>query len=733
MLIYAATIFLSAFLLFQVQPMIAKFILPWFGGSAAVWSAALLFFQLLLLAGYFYAHCLIRYLTPKKQLWMHAGLLTVSLATLPIIPSAYWKPMGGGDPTFKILLLLTATIGLPYGLLSATSPLLQAWYLRTRKGALPYRLFALSNFGSMLALLSYPVVIEPRLQLSRQAVIWSMGYALFVVVCALAAWRSSDAPAESPAAETGEGSRPPSVSSMILWVALAACASTLLLATTSHITQNIAPIPLLWVVPLGIYLLSFILCFESGRIYQRVIFLPLLVIALALYARGMAQYENNDDVIRQLIPALCGALFVCCMVCHGELARRKPDPRYLTQFYLMVSIGGALGGLFVALAAPHLFNSYLEMPIAVGACAVLAIIAIWRDASIEVLLVCAFAAAVAIWNFQIPHVPSSGWQRDVLCAAAAVIVGFAARNLEARHVILLAATTAFVAYLGRQEVETEKYYSLSVRNFYGVLHVRDDAPYDAIPGQRVLIHGTINHGTELKVPNAGRIPTSYFGEGSGVARAIRAKQDQGPIRIGVLGMGAGVTASLAKAGDTLHYYEINPLIPQLANSQFSFFKSCPADKKIIMGDGRLILESLPSENLDVLTVDAFSSDSIPVHLLTREAFTIYRRHLKPDGIIIAHVSSRYLDLEPIVAQAAAEMGWSAVTVADDGYLETYYVMSTWVILSPQPGFFANRNFQNSFAGPSRVEANFRPWTDDYSDLIQAVSALPQGLKKFLNR
>src|SRR5690348_5232386 len=266
MFIYAATIFLSAFLLFQVQPLIAKFILPWFGGSAAVWSAALLFFQLLLLAGYFYAHCLIRYVTPKKQLWIHGGLLAASLATLPIIPSAYWKPTGGGDPTFKILLLLTATIGLPYGLLSATSPLLQAWYLRTRKGALPYRLFALSNFGSMLALLSYPVLIEPSLLLSRQARIWSAGYILFAVVCAIAAWRSSKTMAPEPAAseETAAASEKPKASSMILWIALAACASALLLATTSHITQNIAPIPLLWVVPLGIYLLSFILCFESG-------------------------------------------------------------------------------------------------------------------------------------------------------------------------------------------------------------------------------------------------------------------------------------------------------------------------------------------------------------------------------------------------------------------------------------------------------------------------------------
>jgi len=693
MLIYAATIFLSAFLLFQVQPLIAKFILPWFGGSAAVWSAALLFFQLLLLAGYFYAHCLIRYLTPKRQLWVHLTVLAASLATLPIIPSAYWKPAAGGDPTLKILLLLGATIGLPYTLLSATSPLLQAWYLRTHEGAIPYRLFALSNFGSMLALLSYPFMIEPQFALSRQAILWSMGYAAFVLVCGIAAWRSDRGTAVvQTAPEIGKTTGvPPKASTMILWVALAACASSLLLATTSHLTANVAPIPLLWVVPLSLYLLSFIFCFESGRLYQRWIFMPLLLVSLALYARGMVQFEDNADVIKILIPALCGALFVCCMVCHGELARRKPHPQYLTQFYLMVSIGGAVGGLFVALAAPHLFHTYLEMPIAVAACGLLAVCSLWHDDKGEL---------------------RPAWMRFAMMAAAA----------------------GFAAYLGRQQVDTNRYYSLSVRNFYGVLHVRDDpGGDDGSVGQRVLIHGTINHGTELKAPNSGRIPTSYFGINSGISRAIRAKGDSGPIRLGILGLGAGVTASLARAGDTLHYYEINPLIPQLASTQFSFFPSCPADKRILMGDGRLVLENLPSENLDVLTMDAFSSDAVPVHLLTREAYEIYRRHLKPDGIIIVNISNRYLNLEPIVAQSAKEIGWSGVKVTDDGEAEAFYVASTWVVLSPQASFFKHPFFRDAAVTPIETSPGFRPWTDDYSDIVQAVTSLPTWLFKFLNR
>ena len=358
------------FLLFQVQPLLAKLVLPWFGGSAAVWSAALLFFQLFLLAGYLYAHCLIRYLTPKQQFWTHSPLLIASLATLPIIPSATWKPSGGDDPTLRILLLLVATIGLPYGLLAATSPLLQAWYLRTSQGAIPYRLFALSNLGSMLALLSLPLVVEPRLRLSTQAILWSFGYGAFAIACVFAAWRSLGSPhhAESPVTVFAS---PPGFAQRILWIGFAACASILLLAVSSHLTQNVAPIPLLWVVPLSLYLLSFILCFESDRIYRRAVFLPLLVASLLMFTKkGDAWYHTNDDVSK-LIPALCAALFVCCMVCHGELARRRRDPRYLTQFYLMVSLGGAIGGLFVALAAPRLFNSYLELPIGMVLCAAL--------------------------------------------------------------------------------------------------------------------------------------------------------------------------------------------------------------------------------------------------------------------------------------------------------------------------------------------------------------------------
>jgi hypothetical protein len=677
MFVYAATIFLSAFLLFQVQPMIAKFVLPWFGGSAAVWSASLLFFQLLLLAGYLYAHCLIRYLKPKQQITVHGALLLISLVTLPIIPKDYWKPAGGTDPLAGILLLLGATIGLPYFLLSSTSPLLQAWYLRTRSGVIPYRLFALSNFGSMLALLSYPFLVEPNIALRLQARIWSAAFAAFAVACALAAWKSRGGTDPLQAAAQ-EQAGPPRVSTILLWISLAACASTLLLATTSHLTQNVAPIPLLWIAPLSIYLLSFILSFESDKIYQRWLFIPLGMVALGVYTRGMSQYEDNVDVIKTLIPMLCGALFIACMVCHGELAKRKPHPRYLTLYFLMVSLGGAIGGLFVALLAPRIFPNYWEMPIAIAALGVLIAIVLSYD--------------------------DAGAPRPLAVRASLLIVAL-----------------SFGIYLARLERHANQGYLLSARNFYGVLRVRDDPPEDGVPGVRVLIHGTINHGTELLTSDGGRTPTSYFGATSGISRAIHTKGEAGPIRIGILGLGAGVTATLARAGDTLHYYEINPLVFQIAQTKFNFWKACPADKQLYFGDGRLTLEGMKeSENLDFLAMDAFTSDAVPMHLLTREAYAVYQRHLKPDGVLAINISNRYLDLEPIIAQAASEMGWSGALVYDDGSSEQYYVANTWVLLTKSPAIFGHPNFQDASTTALQPRKGFRSWTDDYSNIIQIL-------------
>lgn len=682
MLVYAVTIFLSAFLLFQIQPLIAKFILPWFGGSAAIWSAALLFFQLLLLAGYTYAHFLIRYLKPRTQLMVHLPLLAIAIATLPIIPNNYWKPVGGADPTFGILALLGATIGLPYMILSATSPLLQAWYVRTHEGVIPYRLFALSNFGSMLALLSYPFLVEPNIALTNQAFIWSGGFVVFALACSYAAWRSTPKTnpgvAETSSEVTGEIVLPPKAGTIAYWIGLSACASTLLLATTSHLTQNVAPIPLLWVVPLSIYLLSFILSFESDRIYQSWIFLPLGIVALAIYTVGLEQYENNADVIKILIPRLCGALFVACMICHGELAKRKPHPKYLTQFFLMVSVGGAIGGLFVALIAPRVFPDYYEMPIAITGLALLMVLAV----------------------FNVP----SGEPRPLPIRLALLIV-----------------VASFAVYLGRIERSISAGYELTARDFYGVLRVRDDPADGMFYGVRTLIHGTINHGTQLLSPDGGRTPTSYFGFTSGINRAIRAKGEKGPIRIGILGLGAGVTATLARAGDTLHYYEINPLIFDIAQTRFDFWKACPADKKIFFGDGRLTLEDMPDEQLDFLAMDAFTSDAVPMHLLTAEAYKIYGRHLKPDGVLAINISNRYLDLQPVVSASAESAGFHGIMVYDEGTSEPYYVSNTWTLFNRDKNFFNHPNFYGSETSELLPRPGFRGWTDDYSNILNILN------------
>lgn len=672
MILYAITIFLSAFLLFQVQPLIAKIILPWFGGSAAVWSAAMLFFQLILLAGYAYSHAVIRYLRPKAQLVTHAALLIASCAILPILPSPAWKPSEAGDPTLRILALLTVTIGLPYFLLSSTSPLLQAWYVRKSGSTVPYRLFALSNFGSMLALISFPFLVEPRLTSRQQAYSWSGAYILFAALCAFAAWNSRHG--KKQIVTGNESSDRPGFLQLVLWVSLAACASVLLVSGTNHLSQNVAPIPFLWVAPLALYLLTFIFAFESDRIYKRWLFLPLLVPALG----GMAYMiwaESGNLHIRILIPGFCAGLFVCCMMCHGELARRRPAPQHLTLFYLMVSLGGAIGGMFVALIAPRVFNSYLELQVGLAACALLAMIVLW-DVSIP---------KIGVWPLRV-----------ALAAGAGVLAG----------------------YMARSQYNELKGYRLMERNFYGVLHVRDDKL--DLYSQRVLLHGTIDHGTQILDDKLRYTPTSYYGIYSGIGRAIRAQQTRGPVHVGVIGLGAGVLSTYGRPGDYYRIYEINPLVERIAQTEFSFFPHCPANKRILLGDARLTLERQEPQNFDVLAVDAFSSDAIPIHLLTHEALDLYFRHLKPDGILALHVSNRYLDLVPVCASGAKAFNKEAVVVSDEGEDADYLSSSTWVLVTSNRGWFSNDVFKNADMSDAKAPPGFRAWTDDYSNIFQIL-------------
>lgn len=675
MLLYALSIFLSAFLLFLVQPLIARIILPWFGGSAAVWTTCLMFFQTVLLAGYFYAHTVTRRLRPKTQAIVHVVLLAASMAVLPILPGTSWKPIDSLHPEGRILLLLAAVVGAPYLLLSTTGPLLQAWYARAYPAASPYRLYALSNAGSLLALLGYPAVIEPALRIPIQAYTWSAGYVAFVVLCAITATvslrRLSEAPAQAVASEEVR----PSARTLALWAGLAFCPSALLVSVTSHMTQNIAPIPLLWVAPLALYLLSFILTFESDRWYRRWFWFPTFIGITAFMVSFLFPDSRNLE-IRYMIPLFIAGFFSCTMVCHGELYSLRPPAASLTYFYLMLSVGGALGGLFVGVVAPFAFNNYYELPIA--------------------LLVAVVLIAVMMKD------------------GDTALPGPYAKHIQ---LALLVALGGGLVYLTCWEMPNwGAKYRLMERNFYGVLRVEDTPETQTTAGLRELHHGTINHGAEFLEPSRHREPTTYYGPKSGVGIALADRKDAGPRRVGVIGLGAGTLSAYCRPGDYYRFYEINPMVLRIAQNEFFFLKECPAQVTVSLGDARLSLEREQPENFDVLAVDAFSGDSIPVHLLTREAVQEYLRHLKPDGFLAIHVSNRYLDLAKVVAVIARDLHLFGILISDETDEDKDISTSDWVILSRN----AMPLEQSEWKGSGREELSdktSRLWTDDYSSLL----------------
>jgi hypothetical protein len=675
MLVYAATIVLSAFLLFLVQPLVTKIILPWFGGSAAVWSAALMFFQTSVLVGYGYAYWLTRRVQPLKQFFVHAALLLASCAVLPILPSPDWRPPDGSNPTLRILILLSITIGLPCFLLSSTGPLLQVWYVRRTGSDMPYRLFALSNLGSVVALLSFPLIIEPHLDSRVQAYAWSGVFVVFVALCAYAAWLSRGhlLPDQDGSAATND---PPPMASKALWVALSACASAMLIAVTTHLTADVAPIPLLWVVPLALYLLTFVLTFGTNRFYSRKALLPWLVSVLAWMAYSITAVTLN---IQYAIPLYLVGLFLCCTACHGELARRRPSPAYLASYYLWIALGGALGGTFVTLIAPSLFDTFLELPVLLVAVAAVGLAPMWRSEG----------TSPGIWL-----------QRGALVAGISL----------------------FALYLARSEITSREADLRTVRNFYGVLRVRD-TDVGTPMATRILINGTTQHGSEPLVGDRDRLPGSYYAPDSGVGAAILALQTQGAIRYGVIGLGAGVMAGYARKGDYLRIYEINPATLPIAEQMFTFLShatAAGADADVLMGDARLTLEKQPRQQFDLLVVDAFSSDAIPVHLLTQEAFRLYFQHLKADGVLAVHVSNQYLDLIPVCARAAELFHRSAVVVDSLENQQSFAKSSNWVLVTSNRTLYQRTQFTGTDMKPARVDGAFTAWTDQYSSLWPLV-------------
>jgi SAM-dependent methyltransferase len=587
-----------------VQPIIAKQILPWFGGSAGVWTTCLVFFQSILLAGYAYADWTTR-LGPRRQALLHVGLLALSLLSLPILASSGWKPQGDEQPILHILLLLGATIGLPYFLLSTTTPLLQAWYWRRFRSVVPYRLFALSNLASLIALLGFPVLFEPVFDLKALGWGWSFLFAGFALLCAGTAWLSMNgfenqvrpvAPSEALALKP-----------QMRWLALAAMGSVMLLAVTNHVTQNISSVPFLWVLPLALYLVSFILAFDHPRWYLR----PVYIAALVLLLPAMAYAIPSLD-LQLAAPLYLAGLFVSCMVCHGELARLKPDPRHLTRFYLMISLGGALGAVLVAIVAPIVLSGYFELGIALVALGLLVSLCLRK-----------FARAAAVF-----------------------------------------VTVVSLLLVGRGAQEYMEGVRVMGRDFYGVVRTVDHpipVPY------RSMYHGAIMHGGQLLGDSFRNTPSDYFGPGSGYGRvfaSMREMRPKKPLDVGIIGLGAGVVAAWMRPGDTLVFYEISPRVIDIAQREFTFLQDTAARTEIVLGDGRLSLEREPARRYDVLGVDAFSGDSIPMHLVTREAMAIYLKHLKPDGVIVFQATNRFVDLLPVVKRLAAEFGLEAMNISD---------------------------------------------------------------------
>lgn len=779
MILYALTIFLSAFLLFQVQPLMGKYLLPWFGGAPAVWTTCMLFYQVLLLGGYAYAHWTVSRLDPRVQRRVQVGLLSASTALVvlllfvwksPILPPAAWKPDGAASPTVRILGLLGAGVGLPYFLLSTTSPVLQTWFRRLRPGSSPYRLYALSNLGSLLALLSYPFVVEPALALKAQAFVWGVGYAGFTILCAwclygtsavdptLPAFGGQDellASAE-PAEAGGSGSRHP----YWLWVSLAACASMLLLAITNQMCEDVAAIPFLWILPLALYLVSLIICFDRAKWYARAIFGPLL--GLAVGGACVLLYRGVDIGIVTQVAAYCLVLFACCMVCHGELVRLKPDPRHLTAFYLMVSAGGALGGVSVALIAPRLFRGFWEVHAALWLTCLLVVLVWVRDPRswlregrlwpAPLILLGAEALAIHLLGGGFSNVFGGGlravsrlWVSGPVALAILTALGatvpwlrnrLLARGRAALTSACLGVSLAFVGVILASEATNAMEGAVEVsRNFYGVLTVEDWDPGDPAMERYALRHGRIDHGYQFRAEEKRRLPTSYYSEDSGIGlvlrhhpRAVAAGRRRQPLRIGIVGLGVGTTAAYARAGDYVRFYEINPNVLRLSlgpRSYFTYLRDCPAKVDVVLGDARLSMERElgrgAPQAFDVLALDAFSSDAIPVHLLTREAIQLYLGHLRGrESILAVHISNHYLDLSDELWALADSFGLASALIETEEGDDNSKSGSTWMLLSRDPQVLRVSDIAEAATPRDPAAPRVRVWTDDYSNLFQAL-------------
>ena len=676
-LIFCLVSLLGAFLLFQVQPVISKFILPWFGGSPGVWTTCMLFFQVLLFGGYGYAHFLASK-RPRTQALVHGFALLLAALCLPIEPDAALQPSGNEEPVARILWLLLRTVGLPYLVLAATSPLLQVWFSHQFPNRSPWRLYSLSNIGSLAALLTYPVLIETRWTDQEQTRIWSWTFVLFALLMGVCAWSNRVRPEvitpegdAHPLAATHEGQ--PTWRRRALWLLMPAFASVMLLATTNHLCQNVAVIPFLWIAPLSLYLVSFIICFDHPRWYLRTAWAAATLVLILLTSAIYNVDEISVGFVTELV-VLLGAMFGICMVCHGELARLKPGTRHLTSYYLHMSAGGAVGGLTVSLVAPLIFNTFFEWPLS---------------------LVLGFLMV--------------SW----------VIL----RALDLRGVVRVAWIITCLALCGVL-VHWEMNYGERLvrhRDFYGLLSVAEHEDEESHEIVRSFISGTIRHGRQDMREGHRRDQLSYYHADAGSGIALKHAMAQPDARVGVVGMGAGCVAAYGEKGQTFRFYELNPAAEKLALKWFTFVSDLQArggKYEIALGDARLTLKHEPPQNYDLLMLDAFSGDSVPMHLLTIEAFRMYLTHLKPNGVIVANVTNRAVNLAPVLGRIADELGLHHVRIAHIPTEDVYLYPTDYVLISSDEAFI---RAQKASEPPWAVRIENPPlWTDHHHNLFDIL-------------
>ncbi len=657
--LYAVTIFLSAFLLFVVEPMAAKQLLPIMGGSSAVWTTCLVFFSVMLLLGYLYAHWLSARLRRRAQAIVHVAVLTAALLILGVHvrPNPFAATY---HPALTVFRILATLVGLPFLALSSTTPLLTAWFAGGFPGRSSYRLFALSNLASLLALASYPLLIEPRLTMSQQSAWWSAGFAIFAVLCGAIAWQGRRQ-------EIARESTPVVASTPApFWFLLAMGGGMMLTAVTNHMSANIAAIPLLWVPPLALYLLSLILAFEGAWTPLRSSMLRLVLVVVASMAYMLRDIRSQFPIMIS-VPLFLAGLFLTCFFLHGELYARRPETGGMTRFYLVVSAGSATGTLLVGVVFPLVLRANYDLACTLVVVALICMAATWEDG----------------WGLRLL------WMVGVV--AAVVVVSAEMRQYDDDAVALM-------------------------RNFYGTLRVRESHLPPQSDTDRQLLNGTIEHGAEWFAPQFRGQPLTYYAPDSGLGLAMRLCCGTAPKRVGVIGLGTGTVAAYGNAGDAVRFYEINPLVERLARQWFTFLHDSPAKSDVVLGDARLSLAAEAPQHFNVIVIDAFSGDAIPVHLLTREALALYRRHLAPDGLVVFHVSNQYIDLEPVIAEIAADAGLHAVSIHSHGDEQNGFYFSDWIVVTANQGFLGQPEvFNNGF--PTHRRRDLRLWTDNYSSVF----------------